>query len=179
MVDGENRSEEVRCVVIDSVQSQANRFEEALLDAYDEDKLSFPLLYVNFDTLPDVGRITSLDAPHRIADAIFRESLQDGTPFRETDEGRAFAAATVRNATALFELCPTALIFGVWDSTGSEGGLGNKFARTLVSEIVGFRVTQGVRTASRIDPTGVEKCNCARLMTANWTCSLTSRSVYR
>lgn len=168
--NGDNgETEEVKCVVLDSVQSQANRFEEALLAAYGEGRIRLPLLTVNFNDVPSVGRITSLDAPHRIADAIFRESLLNGTPFRETSEGQSFAAANVRNATALFELCPTALVFGVWDSTGSEGGLGNKFARALVSEIVAFNVSDGVKTASRIDPTGIEKCKVYETESGDWT----------
>jgi CRISPR-associated protein Csb1 len=53
--------------------------------------------------------------------------------------------------------CPTALLFGVWDSTGPRGGLGTKFQRVLVSEIVGYDVLAGVKTASRIDPTAIER----------------------
>lgn len=162
--------QEVPCVVLDSVQSQANRFEEALLRAYDDKKLKLPLVVADFSQwFPDIGRITSLDAPHRIADAIFRDSLLNGKPFRDTDVGRAFAGANVRNATALFELCPTALIFGVWDSTGAAGGLGNKFARALASEIVGIQASTGVKTASRIDPLGIEKCPVYEDQNGEWT----------
>jgi CRISPR-associated protein Csb1 len=57
----------------------------------------------------------------------------------------------------MFKYCPTALVFGVWDSTGPKGGQGAKFQRCLVSEIVGVDVTAGVKTASRIDPSGIQK----------------------
>lgn len=162
--------EVIPCVLLDSVQSQANRMEESLLQAYEAGKLSFPLMILDFSMKEDgstqddqavvqIGRITTLDAPHRIADAIFRDSvLRNGTtttPFRESPQGKAYENANIRNATALFELCPTALIFGTWDSTGSRGGLGNKFARILVSEIIGVNATVGVRTSSRIDPLGI------------------------
>src|SRR5882672_6429990 len=94
----------VPCVLLDSVQSQANRMEEALLRAYEEGQLRFPLMAVDFSRREDgsaqndmkiarIGRITTLDAPHRIADAIFRDSVLDnGTviPFRESREGRAY-----------------------------------------------------------------------------------------
>ena len=40
----------------------------------------------------------------------------------------------------------------MWDSTGPKGGLGAKFERALVSEVVGFGASFGVKTASRIDP---------------------------
>ena len=66
--------------------------------------------------------------------------------------GRAVTDARPDHATAMYSYCPTALIFGVWDSTGPKGGLGSKFQRALVSEIVGIGVEAGVKTASRLDP---------------------------
>lgn len=144
---------EVETVVLDSVQSQANRMELALLEARERGLLEFPLIVADFSTdLPHIGRITALEAPHRIADAIFRDSLYDGVRFRESGAGRRFTSANIRNATSLLELCPTALVFGVWDSTGPRGGLGAKFARVIASEIVGFDVVVGHKTGSRIDP---------------------------
>src|SRR5690606_16552894 len=56
-----------------------------------------------------------------------------------------------------FKVCPTALVFGLWDSTGPKGGLGAKFQRALVSEIVGINAVKGAKTASRIDPTNISK----------------------
>jgi CRISPR-associated protein Csb1 len=111
-------------------------------------------------TITQVGRITTLDAPHRIADAIFRDSvLRTGAatlPFRDSPEGRAYEDANIRNATALFALCPTALIFGSWNSTSlRRGSTGSKFARVVVSEIIGINAIVGVRTSSRIDPLGI------------------------
>lgn len=177
----------VTAVLLDSVQSQANRLELALQQAYDDKRLTFPLLLVDFtEALPkgDIDRITTLEAPHRIADAIFRDSTLNGLPFRPSTksmsaskgkdkcspEGERFAAANVRNATALYELCPTALVFGVWDSTGAGGGLGNKFARVLVSEIVGLNAVIGTRTSSRVDPLGIEKCDLYEdAETGEWT----------
>lgn len=66
-----------------------------------------------------------LEAPHRLADAIFRDSLLDGTLFRLSDVGRAITDATPRNATDLFRHSPTALLFGMRDSTGPKGELGS------------------------------------------------------
>lgn len=169
-IDGEV----VKCVLLDSVQSQANRLEQALLAAYRAGTMRFPLIAVQFpDDLPGVGEdneVTTLDAPHRIFDAILRDSTHGKTPFRAqlkasgaqdkggiTPEGKAIADANARNATPLFELCPTALVFGAWDSTGAAGGLGNKFARAIASEIVGVKAVYGVKTGSRLDPTGIEK----------------------
>ena len=64
------------------------------------------------------------------------------------------------------------MLFGAWNSTGEGGGIGAKFARAIVSEIIAVDVpveeapanrrtgeiemrTAGRRTGSRIDPLGV------------------------
>lgn len=147
---------DVVCVLLDSVQSQANRMEEALQALWEEKRLALPVIDVDLSTTaPDIGRVTSLSAPHRVADALLRDSLLEGTLFRYSDIGRSFTDATPRNAGPLFSVCPTGLIFGLWDSTGPKGGLGAKFARVLTSEIVGIGANAGVKTSSRIDPTGI------------------------
>jgi CRISPR-associated protein Csb1 len=164
-VDGQSRL----CVLLDSVASQANRLEEALLEAWNAKRLRFPMVRVDFtgathedpsldlSALGGDGYITALEAPHRLADALLRDSVLDGTPFRASEPGRRFTEATPANATPLYALCPTALVFGLWDSTGPKGGLGAKFQRALVSEITGVGVELGVKSASRIDPAGIEK----------------------
>ena len=143
-----------QCVLLDSVQSQANRMELALLEAHRANKVSIPLLVARFDQaeIPMKFTVSSLEAPHRVADALFRDSLLDGMIFRQTSTGRILDTADIRNATGLFGICPTALVFGLWDSTGPRGGLGAKFQRALVSEIVGYDAAPGVKTASRLDP---------------------------
>jgi CRISPR-associated protein Csb1 len=148
------REEAVPCVLLDSVQSQANRMELALLEAWRAGMLPLPVVSAAFpaETLEKPLRVTSLEAPHRIADALLRDSLLDGLPFRKSDVGRCIGEVETFNAAALFEHCPTALVFGMWDSTGPKGGLGAKFARAVVSEIVGIDVAPGRRTSSRIDP---------------------------
>ena len=179
---------DVWCVLIDSVQSQANRLEECLLEVIrdneklsDDKKLQIPYVEVDFSNaqLDGITRITSLDAPHRVYDAIFRDSMlkeesqegENGQPFMESEVGKRLAKASAEDASALLEISPTALLFGAWHSTGQGGGLGAKFARCLVSEIMGIDVpvdelvnqrtgeinarTAGRRTGSRIDPLGV------------------------
>lgn len=148
------REESVTCVLLDSVQSQANRMELALQDAVDTGRITLPLVAVDFSghdptgdveadlqagrLIEAVGTITSLQAPHRLADAILRDSELDGQLFRHSESGKSLNTVSLANATPLFELCPTALLFGMWDSTGPKGGLGPKFERALVSEIVGI-----------------------------------------
>lgn len=144
---------EVESVLLDSVQSQANRMEEALQEIWNNKKIALPVITVDFSAVaPDVGVVTSLTAPHRVADALLRDSLLDGTLFRLSNIGKSFTDATTKNAAPLFKVCPTGLVFGLWDSTGPRGGLGSKFARALTSEIVGVGAIMGVKTASRIDP---------------------------
>lgn len=163
------RSEPVECVLMDSVQSQANRMEEALQQAVDDGRLRLPVIEVDFSPyfpgdgvgedmrlLDPVGKVSSLQAPHRIADAILRDSRYEGTPFRKSEVGSGIDKVSLKNATPLFELCPTALLFGMWDSTGPKGGLGAKFERAMVSEIVGIGAVYGVKTSSRIDPLGIQ-----------------------
>ena len=116
--------EEVPCVLLDSVQSQANRMELALLEEWESGRVPLPVISVAFTGpgLPRPFRVTSLEAPHRIADALLRDSELDGVMFRDSDTGKRLDTLDVRNATALFELCPTALVFGMWDSTGPAAG---------------------------------------------------------
>lgn len=181
---------DVWCVLVDSVQSQANRLEECLLDAIREG-VSIPYVEVDFREaqLDGLSKITSLDAPHRVYDAILRDSLYDGTPFMESELGKRLAKAKAEDASALLETSPTALLFGAWHSTGEGGGLGAKFARCLISEIIGIDVpvdevvtnqrtgeieaqTFGRCTGSRIDPLGIlNKVNIyqAKNDPNNWT----------
>lgn len=151
----------VQTVLLDSVASQANRIEEALLEGWRRGELKFPVVAVDFsdvEGLKDLEQITALQAPHRIADAILRDSVDaNGIPFRQTVIGKECTNARPNHATGMYMYCPTALIFGVWDSTGPKGGSGAKFQRNLVSEIVGYDALPGVKTASRIDPVAIEK----------------------
>src|SRR5690606_18732610 len=135
------QGKDVWCVLVDSVQSQANRLEECLLGAI-ADGLMIPHVVVDFSDagLEGITRITSLDAPHRIYDAILRDSLLGDEPFMESAVGRRLAKARPEDASAVLEISPSALVFGAWHSTGEGGGLGAKFARCLTSEIVGIDV---------------------------------------
>jgi len=170
MIDGRV----ARCVLLDSVQSQANRMEEALQDAFlpdwrdmdpkagAPDCCGLPILavYVN----ERHGWVTSLTAPHRVHDAILRDSEveteRDGQKarvrFRDSNIGKAVVAARLHDAAAFYRYCPTALLFGTWDSTAGEGLDSAKIPRAVVSEIIGVDVTPGIRTSSRLDPLGIK-----------------------
>lgn len=166
-------SEPVPCVVLDTVQSQANNMEAALQAALDAGKITIPVIQVDFknhspneddddegrlkEQVGNGGIITSLQVPHRLADAILRDSEfeeKDGKkrPFRSSTIGKALNTASQMDALSVYRYCPTALLFGMWDSTGPKGGLGAKFERAFVSEVVGVNASFGIKTASRIDP---------------------------
>jgi CRISPR-associated protein Csb1 len=191
----------VLTALVDSVASQANRLEVALVDLLRERSVHVPRLEVDFSAtradlelvtdgkmqkvvfgkgvsydLSDLGTISSFEAPHRVYDAIFRDSeiVEDGTPlpFHDSELFASLKLAKPQNATVMFGLVPAALLFGSWNSTGSGGGLGAKFARCITAEIVGYGVAgkpeiqrdgqtalvaDGVRVGSRLDPLGIRK----------------------
>lgn len=161
--------ESVETSLLDSVQSSANRAEEALLDLVRAGEIELPMVAVDFSgtQAEDIGQVTSLDAPHRVFDAILRDSTLDGTPFMRSKVGEQLQLANTTRASAIFEASPTALLFGAWNSTGEGGGLGAKFPRAYVSEIFAVNVpveregnkpdpiSAARRTSSRIDPLGI------------------------
>ena len=192
----------VRCALLDSVQSQANRMEESLLNAFlpswrELDPQSdnagntvpsdLPVLAVHIE---NHGWVTSLTAPHRIHDAIIRDCEIEETVggetrrvrFRDSAEGREIVRARTHKAVAFFRHCPTALIFGTWDSTAGEGLDSAKVPRAVVSEIIGVDITPGVRTGSRIDPLGIRASSATiyRLRDAkdDWTLDRTEAQGY-
>lgn len=166
-------NQDVWCVLVDSVQSQANRLEESLLAVTREGAADIPHVVVDFKEARLFGltEITSFEAPHRVYDAILRDSLLGTEPFMKSVVGKRLAQARSEDATALLEVSPTALLFGSWYSTGEGGGIGAKFARCVVSEITAIHApveeipqqrtgeievrNAGRRTGSRIDPLGV------------------------
>jgi CRISPR-associated protein Csb1 len=147
----------IKTVLLDSVQSQANRMEHALLDLYRSGRIKFPLVKIDFSKSQEIKKlgiteITSLEVPHRIADATILYSMNGDKEFIKSKEGELLESASVSNATPLLQICPTALIFGQWLTHGRRGGLGSKFQRAIASEIVGYNAVEGIGTGGRIDP---------------------------
>lgn len=158
VTDGDGVKATVESVVLDSVASQANRLELALLESIRHGELAAPVTAVNFAAhgLYGIDRISDYEAPHRIFDALLRDSFDGDALFRDGEVGRAITDAVPRNATALLRNSPHTLVFGGWDSTGPKGGRGAKYERALTSEIVAHGIQTGVKTSSRIDPVGIE-----------------------
>ena len=155
----------VPCAILDSVQSQANRMEDALLSdirVNREKKFHLPHLETDFSNVQglekQIGKITCFEAPHRIFDAILRDSVDDkGIHFPLTELGKKVIKANAKDATPIFQVAPASLLFGSWDSTGVSGGLGEKYTRCVVSEIVGVNAEQASREGTRIDPLNIAR----------------------
>lgn len=172
MINGQT----VPCVMLDSVASQANRMEQALQNAWESDEIELPIVSVDFRSInhPGIRKITSLQAPHRIADAILRDSTMKvgdkQIAFRKSPVGIELDQLNSGYASPLLKHAPHALVFGMWDSTGPRGGLGVKFARAIVSEIIGINSIKGRKTKSRIDPLNVRASSGILYKTADgWT----------
>ena len=153
IVDGQER----RSVQLDSTPSQANRVEEALLRAYRAGRVRVPLLQIDHAGAAPVV-LTSLEFPHRYADAYLRDSLLDGTKFDQSSLGKALLASTNADASALYAQDPGSLVYGAWNS--HRKGRQQKFPRVYSSEVVGWDPQLGARNAGRMDPlnlTGARK----------------------
>jgi CRISPR-associated protein Csb1 len=136
---------------VDSPGSCANRAEQALVGL----GLNLDPLRVSF---ADGEVLSTLQLPHRVFDAVLRDSRLDGTPFRDTDIGRAVIAATPADATALLHCDPGSLVFGAWDSTGlgANSRPRTTWARVLTCEISATRVEPVSLAGNRLDPIGIE-----------------------
>ena len=182
--------EKIPCVLLDSVQSQANRMEQALKTAFyapGAAKAEIPIIAVDFPGagLPEIGWITSLDAPHRIADAILRDSLMGDVKFPKSDVGQRWVNSTLADATGLLELCPTSLLFGLWwnntGGPGNRGNLGTRIQRAVVSEIVGCNSVRGIAVAGQGNPLNITLSAgpLYRLDDGEWYCTKPGQEAYK
>ncbi|MER7006301.1 type I-U CRISPR-associated RAMP protein Csb1/Cas7u [Dactylosporangium sp. NPDC000555] len=136
----------VSTVVLDQVPSQANRVEESLLAALDSGRLALPV----FELRSDGVRLTSLDFPHRYADAYLRDSEVDGVRFDSSPVGKSLRSATVDDVRPLYVREPYSLLFGAWDS--HRKGRGLKLPRLYQSMMFGVEPIVGDRRSGRMDP---------------------------
>jgi CRISPR-associated protein Csb1 len=154
-------------VLIDSAPSVANRL-EALLDDPD---VGLPRLEVDV-----AGRVLSVNTlPHRVYDAILRDSEVAGVPFRDSRIGQALLAARPGNAAALFRQAPLTLLFGGWDSHAQNVTQSARWASAMAVEILGFEAMPATDTGSRIDPLGIERDAGPLYKTANDSWSLNEK----
>ena len=152
-IDGVER----QAVLLDSVQSQANRLELAILEASRRGEISYPDVVVDIAASTGHETYSVLELSHRIYDAALRACKVEGTLFPETVVGKAVADARQERATALFEHAPLMLLLGGWNSHGGGGPLVAKLPRIITSEVIGLDAKPVERGAVKFDPMDIRK----------------------
>lgn len=136
-------SDGTKIAVIDSVGSQANRMEPVfLLETTDGQENSPAGLVPQIDIAYGDKSISILQTGHRLGDAVIRS-----TELREKAHKAFEAFQDCNDATPLAKLAPTSLVFGVWDSRGTQA----KLPRIVQSTIRAEDVEELTRTA-QYDP---------------------------
>ena len=128
-------------IVIDNVPSQANRLEEALRR---NSATPVPELVLDLSSLSNLPahlprQLSSLEFPHRNADAYLRDARDGDKDFIRTERGKAIFGATPRECGPLMAWFPQALLYGFWQSHLGNKRHFTKHARAWVSEIVGWK----------------------------------------
>lgn len=109
-----------RVALVDSVGSQANRLEVLFLE--DPYSRLVPQIQIKIGT----RTVNLLEAGHRGADAVVRFSLAE-RKFQE-----AFSIYREQaDAEPLAKLCPTSIVFGAWDSRGTQAKLPRLISSTV------------------------------------------------
>ncbi len=126
IIDGEG---DKNVCILDSVGSQANRLEPVFKSK------KYRALVPQVEIRVKDRAVSLLEAGHRAADALVR-STELGPEVE-----KAFLACAVGDAEPLARLAPTSLVFGAWDSWGTQA----KVPRLVDSTIRAF----GVRKLSR------------------------------
>ncbi len=129
-------------IVIDNVPSQANRLEQAL--RRDREASSIPEFILDLSELGSLPAhlprsLSSLDFPHRNADAYLRDATLGDADFIKTDTGQAIFGATAQECGPLMSWFPQALLYGFWQSHLGRKRHNHKHARAWVSEIIGWQ----------------------------------------
>ena len=129
-------------VVIDNVPSQANRLEDAL--RRHSESTAVPEFVLDLSVMTHLPahlprRLSSLQFPHRNADAYLRDAELDGTDFIKTPLGQEIFGATAQTSGPLMAWFPQALLYGFWQSHLGKKRHNSKHARAWVSEIIGWQ----------------------------------------
>ena len=137
-----NDAEPTPVIVIDNVPSQANRLEEAM--RRNRASTPVPELVLDLSGLSKLPahlprRLSSLEFPHRNADAYLRDARLGDDDFIKTDLGQAIFGATAQACGPLMAWFPQALLYGFWQSHLGKKRHNTKHARAWVSEIVGWK----------------------------------------
>jgi CRISPR-associated protein Csb1 len=162
-----------RRVLIDSIASQANRQEAALVAARAAKLIDFSDVYVDLsgtEAALDQKLLSATEMPHRLSDAILRDSEIDGVSFGKSTLGKRILAATLADLSAILETSPTTVVYGCWFSQ-HKLPKPLKIQRSVTSEIWADDAVLGKAVGSRIDPLGIEKVPLYEARDGDWTAS--------
>lgn len=141
------------CVLLDSTASQANRLEDALLDAQDRGVVRVPDILVD---QAEFGVNSAMRFPHRCFDAWVEDAeLQHGEGVIRFGDSGIFgrmARASRRNLAGLMDRFPVGVILGCWASRAKAPQGATRLPRLLAGEIVAVGAEEGERPKSRLDP---------------------------
>ena len=143
-------SEPKPVIVIDNVPSQANRLEDALRHSRTATGVpEFVLDFADLSLPPHIPpRLSSLQFPHRNADAYLRDARLGDQDFIKAKVGQAIVGATAQTCGPLLAWFPQALLLGFWQSHLGKKRTNAKHARAWVSEIIGW-VPAATKTRQR------------------------------
>jgi CRISPR-associated protein Csb1 len=137
------------CILLDSIASQANRLEEALLASIQSGERRIPDIVVDQG---EFGEHSALEFSHRVFDAWVEDSLLDGDPFGGSELYAQLSSVINRGvAMPLLRLFPVGLLLGCWASRKSNPQGTTRIARAVTSEVIAVDAVDGQRPASRID----------------------------
>ncbi len=129
-------SDGTKVALIDSVGSQANRMEPIFKqEPYSNLVPQIEIEYGNQDTKKN---LSIFEVGHRLGDAVIRSS-----GLAEEAGGAFESFLNSGDASALAKLAPSSLVFGVWDSRGTQA----KFPRIVQSVIRAWDVDVLTRSA--------------------------------
>ena len=124
-----------KVATIDSVGAQANRMEPVFLRGQRDQQGKHPyhelVPQIDIEYGNEKQSVSILEAGHRLGDAILRSTKLRG------EVGEAFSEFQKQgNAAPLAKLGPTSLVFGVWDSRGTQAKLPRIVQSTIRAEDV-------------------------------------------
>lgn len=140
--------EEKQCILLDSVASQANRGEAALVDEIGLDNTHVPTIWVDQG---EFGTHSALEFSHRAYDAWVEDAVLDGERFGDTEQWARLASSKRHDLAALLRHSPVSILLGSWASRVKNPQGAARLPRILTSEIVAVGAEKGVRPKSKRD----------------------------
>jgi CRISPR-associated protein Csb1 len=131
-------------VVLDSIQSLANRLEKGLEKEYKGKRLRMPMVQTRFESIGLDLHVTSM--PHRIYDSYLRDSLDGKTQVYKTDWFKPLTDPFNLDGVmqAVLQYNPLAAGLGYWGNSSTLKHLSRiRHPRLYVGEVVGVLASGG------------------------------------